>query len=106
MSIEPNTGRIDVMANDRSWSNNTLFDVSYFTSSDGGNTWSTQRVTKSSWDPSLFGVPAGSTIRPFIGDYDGIVSLSSGAAMTWTGPGKSYAPIADNLEVFFGRVSN
>jgi hypothetical protein len=104
MSIEPGSGRIDLMANDRSWSNNTLFDVSYLGSSDGGNTWAVQRVTKSSWDPSQYGVPSGSGFRPFIGDYDGIVSQPGWVGMTWTGPGKTYGALPINLEVFFGRV--
>jgi len=104
MSIEPGSGRIDLMSNDRSWSNNTLFDVSYFGSSDGGNSWAVQRVTKSSWDPSQYGVPSGSGFRPFIGDYDGIVSLPGSVGMTWTGPGKTYGALPINLEVYFARV--
>jgi hypothetical protein len=105
MSIEPGSGRIDLMSNDRSWSsNNTLFDISYFGSSDGGTTWTVQRVTKSSWDPSQYGVPSGSGFRPFIGDYDGIVSLPGSVGMTWTGPGKTYGALPINLEVFFARV--
>ena len=107
MSIEPGTGRIDLMANDRSWSNNTLFDVTYFGSSDFGKTWAVQRVTKSSWDPSQYGVPSSSSssgFRPFIGDYDGIVSQPGWVGMTWTGPGKSYGGLPINLEVYFGLV--
>ena len=104
MSIEPGSGRIDLMSNDRSWSNNTLFDVIYFGSSDGGGRWTVQRVTKSSWDPSQYGVPSGSGFRPFIGDYDGIVSLPGSVGMTWTGPGKTYGALPINLEVFFARV--
>lgn len=105
MSIEPTTGRIDMMANDRSWSANTLFDVSYFESLDGGQSWTVQRVTKSSWDPSQYGVPDGAGIRPFIGDYDGIVSLPTSVGMTWTGPGKTYGALPTNLEVYFGKVT-
>jgi len=105
MSIEPKSGRIDMMANDRSWSGNTLFDVTYFESLDGGQSWTVQRVTKSSWDPSQYGVPAGETVRPFIGDYDGIVSLPTSASMTWTGPGKTYGALPTNLEVYFGKVT-
>src|SRR5690349_24769948 len=87
MSIEPTSGRIDMMANDRSWSGNTLFDITYFASTDHGVSFGARRVTKTSWDPSQYGVPDGAGIRPFIGDYDGIVSLPTAAAMTWTGPG-------------------
>ncbi|MCA1829538.1 MAG: sialidase family protein [Myxococcales bacterium] len=103
MSIEPGSGRYDLMANDRSWAANALFDVTYFGSSNGGASWSVQRVTKSSWDPSQYGVPSGSGFRPFIGDYDGIVSLPGSVGMAWTGPGKNYGPT--NLEVYFGRVT-
>ena len=105
MSIEPNTGRIDLMANDRGWTSNALFDVTYFGSSDGGQSWSVQRVTKSSWDPSQYGVPDGSGIRPFIGDYDGIISLPASVGMTWTGPGKTSGALPTNLEVYFGRLT-
>ena len=108
LSVEPGSGRLDLMTNDRSYTGNTLFDVSYITSSDGGATWATTRVTKSSWDPSAYGVPCGSCangIRPFIGDYDGIVSLPGSAAMTWTGPGKTFGTYPTNLEVYFGSVS-
>ena len=105
MSIEPSSGRIDLMSNDRSWTNNSLFDVTYLGSFDRGQTWSVQRVTKASWDPSQYGVPDGSGIRPFIGDYDGIVSLASSVGMTWTGPGKSFGALPTNLEVYFGRVT-
>ena len=105
MSIEPNTGRIDLMANDRGWTSNALFDVTYFGSSDGGQSWSVQRVTKSSWDPSQYGVPDGSGIRPFIGDYDGIISLPTSVGMTWTGPGKTSGALPTNLEVYFGRLT-
>ncbi|MFL5562998.1 MAG: sialidase family protein [Gemmatimonadaceae bacterium] len=104
MSIEPGSGRIDMMANDRSWSHNTAFDVTYFASSDGGASWSAQRVTKTSWDPSQYGVPSGGTISPFIGDYDGIVSLPTSAGMTWTGPGRTYGSLPTNLEVYFASV--
>ena len=105
MSIEPGSGRIDLMANDRSWSNNTLFDVTYLGSSDGGGSWAAQRVTKSSWDPSQYGVPSSSGFRPFIGDYDGIISLPGAVGITWTGPGKTYGTLPINLEVYFGRVT-
>jgi len=105
MSIEPGSGRMDLMANDRSWSGNSLFDVTYFGSADGGKSWSVQRVTKSSWDPSQYGVPSGAGVSPFIGDYDGIVSLPTSVGMTWTGPGKTYGALPTNLEVYFGRVT-
>ena len=108
LSVEPSSGRLDLMTNDRSYTGNTLFDVSYITSADGGQTWSTTRVTKTSWDPAAFGVPCSgcaSGFRPFIGDYDGIISLPTIAAMTWTGPGKTFGTYPTNLEVYFASVS-
>jgi len=63
-----------------------------------------QRVTKSSWDPSQYGVPSGTGFRPFIGDYDGIISLPTTVGIAWTGPGKTYGALPINLEVYFGRV--
>lgn len=105
MSIEPRSGRIDMMANDRSWSGNALLDVTYLGSTDGGNTWSVRRVTKSSWDPSAYGVPSGSGVRPFIGDYDGIVSLPASVGMAWTGPGTTTGALPTNLEIYFGQLT-
>jgi hypothetical protein len=108
LSVEPGSGRLDLMTNDRSYTGNTLFDVAYITSVDGGGTWTTTRVTKTSWDPGAYGVPCSSCangIRPFIGDYDGIVSLPGSAAMVWTGPGKTYGQYPTNLEVYFSSVT-
>ena len=105
MSIEPQTGRIDLMTNDRSWTGNTLFDVTYLGSADGGSTWSTKRVTRSGFDPAQYGVPSGSGVRPFIGDYDGIVSLPTSVGMAWTGPGKTYGALPTNYEIYFGSVT-
>jgi hypothetical protein len=107
MSIEPGSGRIDMMTNDRSWSRNKLFDITYLSSRDGGTSWLAQRVTQKSWDPSQYGVPSSSSstgIRPFIGDYDGIVSLPASAGMVWTGPGRTYGTYPTNLEVYFASV--
>ena len=105
LSIEPTTGRLDLMTNDRSWSGSTSFDITYLGSSDHGSHWTVQRVTKSSWDPAQYGVPAGSGVIPFIGDYDGIASLPDAALLTWTGPGKTYGELPTNLEIYFGKVS-
>jgi hypothetical protein len=105
MSVEPTTGRIDMMSQDRSYTNNSLVDVSYLGSRDGGNTWSVQRVTKSGWDPSRYGVPAAAGVRPFIGDYNGIVSTAGSVGMTWTGPGKTFGVYPTNLEIYFGRIT-
>lgn len=104
LSVEPVTGRLDAMFYDRSWTSNTLVDVTYASSFDGGVTWSTTRMTRSGFDPAAYGVPSGSGVRPFIGDYTGIVSLSSSAAMAWTGPGKTYGVLPTNYEIYFGSA--
>ncbi|HEY2064393.1 MAG TPA: sialidase family protein [Gemmatimonadaceae bacterium] len=105
LSVEPSTGRLDAMFYDRSWTNNTLVDVTYASSVDGGATWSTRRITKSGFDPAAYGVPSGAGVRPFIGDYTGIVSLSGSAAMAWTGPGKTYGALPTNYEIYFGSAA-
>jgi hypothetical protein len=101
MSTAPN-GRIDVSFYDRGYSNNTLVDLTYATSADGGHTWRQARVTKQGFDPSTWGVPSGSSFRPFIGDYNGMVSTNDHAAMTWTG---FASPQPFNLEVDFAVVT-
>lgn len=94
--------RIDVSYYDRSYSHNRLVDVTYATSSDGGATWRTARVTKSGFDPSKWGVPSGSGYRPFIGDYNGIASTTASARLTWTGvsPPRPY-----NLDILYATVT-
>src|SRR5207247_9338559 len=52
LSVEPSSGRLDLMTNDRSYPGNTLFDASYITSADGGQTWSHTRDTKTSRAPA------------------------------------------------------
>lgn len=101
LSAAPN-GRLDASYWDRSYSRNALVDLTYATSSDGGHTWRTARVTPSGYDPSLWGVPDGSGFRPFIGDYNGIASTSTTAYMTWTGvaPPQPY-----NLEIEFATAT-
>ena len=103
ISVAPN-GRVDVSFYDRSYSANKLVDMTYAGSYDGGVTWKTQRVTRSGFDPSLWGVPSGGTFYPFIGDYNGMFSTNSSVGMTWTGPGATGAPY--NLEIYFGGVNN
>jgi hypothetical protein len=105
MSIEPGSGRIDFISDDRSYSNNTLVDITYGKSTDGGTTFVTQRVTRQGFDPSLSGVPSGSGFRPFLGDYNGIVSLPTKAAFAWTGVGKFLGNPPINLDIFFGSVT-
>jgi hypothetical protein len=107
MSIERGSGRIDFISDDRSYTNNALVDITYGKSTDGGATFTTQRVTRSGFDPGLYGVPSGSAsgFRPFIGDYNGIVSLPTTAAFAWTGVGKFYGPPPINLDIFFGSVT-
>ncbi|MFN2602534.1 MAG: sialidase family protein [Gemmatimonadaceae bacterium] len=104
LGIAPN-GRIDVAFYDRSYTGNSLVDMTFATSSDFGNTWRSIRVTKSGFDPSKYGVPSGSGISPFIGDYNGIVSTPTVAAFTWTGPGKTYGALPTNLEIYFASIA-
>jgi hypothetical protein len=101
LTIAPN-GRIDLSYYDRSYSNNRLVDVTYATSSDGGQSWRFARVTPVGFDPSQWGVPSGSGFRPFIGDYNGQVSTNSFAGITWTG---FAAPQPFNLEVDYATVT-
>ncbi|PYO40936.1 MAG: hypothetical protein DMD29_05525 [Gemmatimonadetes bacterium] len=103
LSVAPD-GRLDVMFDDRSYSGNTLVDVTYAASDDGGATWRSVRVSTAGFDPSLYGVPFGSTIRPFIGDYNAIVSLADRAGLAWTGVGPMFGRLNTNLEIFFGSV--
>jgi hypothetical protein len=105
LSVEPASGRLDAMFYDRSWTGNALVDVTYASSPDGGVSWSTRRITTSGFDPAAYGVPSGSGVRPFIGDYTGIVSSSGSAAMAWTGPGKTYGALPTNYEIYFGSAS-
>ena len=104
LGAAPN-GRLDVAFYDRSYSGNALVDLTYATSTDFGATWTSARVTRSGFDPSAYGVPDGAGIRPFIGDYNGIVSLSSGAGMTWTGPGRTFGRLPTNLEIYFAKTT-
>jgi hypothetical protein len=101
LSAAPN-GRLDAAFYDRSYSANRLADLTYATSADGGATWRTARVSTAGFDPGAWGVPSGSGFRPFVGDYNGIVSTNDFAAMTWTGvvPPQPY-----NLEVEFARAT-
>lgn len=105
LSIEPVSGRIDIGMYDRSWTNNALVDETYASSADGGVTWTSIRMSRKGFDPAAYGVPAGSGVRPFIGDYTGIVSLPTGAALAWTGVGKTYGSLPTNYEVYFGAAS-
>ena len=100
--IAPN-GRYDASFYDRRYTNNLFVDLTYATSSDGGATWSSARVSTSSFDPSTWGVPSSSTLgyRPFIGDYNGLVSRDDWAGLTWTGVA---APQPYNLEIYFAKV--
>lgn len=107
MNIDRSSGRIDFMSDDRSYTPNQV-DITYGYSIDGGTTFSTQRVTSNSFDPGLMGVPSRSAplgYRPFIGDYNGIVSLPTGAAFAWTGPGRMSNGPPINLDIYFGSVS-
>ena len=103
LTIAPN-GRIDLSFYDRGYSGNRLVDLTYTTSSDGGQTWRTARVTPEGFDPSTWGVPSSSPtgFRPFIGDYNGQISTNQGVGMTWTG----FAPPQPfNLEVDYASAT-
>jgi hypothetical protein len=101
--IAPN-GRYDASFYDRRYTNNMLVDFTYASSADGGATWSNARVSKSSYDPSTWGVPSSSALgyRPFIGDYNGLVSRNDSAGLTWTGVA---APQPFNLEIYFAKIT-
>ncbi len=102
LGIAPN-GRYDVSFYDREWSANQLVDLTYATTSNGGSTWSRFRVTPTSFDPSQWGVPSSTApFRPFIGDYNGIVSTNAfaGMAFTYVAPPQPF-----NLEVFFAKAT-
>jgi hypothetical protein len=103
LGIAPN-GRYDVSFYDREYTSNLLVDLTYATSSDGGATWSHYRVTPKGFDPSTWGVPSSNAqgFRPFIGDYNGIVSTNdfAGMAFTYVAP-----PQPLNLEVFFAKAT-
>ncbi|HEY8629630.1 MAG TPA: sialidase family protein, partial [Gaiellaceae bacterium] len=103
LGIAPN-GRYDVSFYDREYTVNQLVDFTYATSGDGGATWSHAVVSSSAFDPSTWGVPSSSALgyRPFIGDYNGIVSRNDWAGMTWTGVA---APQPYNLEIYFAKVT-
>ena len=107
LSVGPG-GRYDLMFDDRSYSGNAVVDVTYATSGDGGASWTETRVSTAGFDPAHYGVPCGSCatgIRPFIGDYNGIASLSDHAVMTWTGVAPKTGALNTNLEIFFGSVT-
>jgi hypothetical protein len=101
LGIAPN-GRYDVSFYDREYTSNVLVDLTYATSSDGGATWSHFRVTSDGFDPGTWGVPSSSApFRPFIGDYNGVVSTNdfAGMAFTYVAPPQPF-----NLEVFFAKA--
>ena len=54
------------------------------------------------FDPSTWGVPDGDTFRPFVGDYNGLGSTNTFAALTWTGfaPPQPY-----NLEIDYATAA-
>lgn len=96
------SGRLDLSFYDRGYSANTLVDLTYASSSDGGKTWKAARVSQAGFAPSAWGVPSGSSFRPFIGDYNGIASQPSTAQLTWTGVSR---PSPYNLDIFSATVT-
>jgi hypothetical protein len=102
LGIAPN-GRYDVSFYDREYTSNQLVDLTYATSSNGGTSWTRVRVTPTSFDPSAWGVPSSTApFRPFIGDYNGIVSTNDFAALAFTDVAP---PQPFNLEVFFAKAT-
>jgi hypothetical protein len=104
LSAAPN-GRLDASFYDRGYSGNQLVDLTYATSADGGQTWRQARVSAAGFDPSQWGVPSSSSssgFRPFVGDYNGIASTDTSAAMTWTGVAP---PQPFNLEIEFATAT-
>jgi hypothetical protein len=102
LGIAPN-GRYDVSFYDREYTSNQLVDLTFATSSNGGASWTRVRVTPTSFDPSAWGVPSSTApFRPFIGDYNGIVSTNDFAAMAFTDVAP---PQPFNLEVFFAKAT-
>jgi hypothetical protein len=103
LGIAPN-GRYDLSFYDRRYTANKLVDFTYATSSNGGGTWTTARVSSKGYDPSTWGVPSSNALgyRPFIGDYNGIVSTNEWTGMTWTGVA---APQPYNLEIYFAKAT-
>jgi hypothetical protein len=105
LGIAPN-GRYDVSFYDREYTSNQLVDLTYATSSNGGVSWDRFRVTPTSlsFDPSTWGVPSSNAqgFRPFIGDYNGIVSTNDFAGMAFTDVAP---PQPLNLEVFFAKAT-
>jgi hypothetical protein len=101
LGIAPD-GRLDLAFYDRQYSGNQLVDVTYATSADAGATWTADRVTPSGFDPAAWGVPSGSSFRPFIGDYNGIASTDTHAVLTWTGVSP---PAPFNLDIFAAVVT-
>ncbi len=112
LSVAP-SGRYDLMFDDRSYRDNTLVntlvDVTYAMSTDGGASWSETRVSTAGFDPAQYGVPSTSSatgFRPFIGDYNGIVSLPDRAGLAWTGVGPTVpGSLPINLDIYFGSVT-
>jgi hypothetical protein len=100
MSIAP-AGRIDVSFYDRSYSANRLADLTLASSSDFGATFTSRRVSSAGFDPSLWGVPSSTGFRPFIGDYNGMISTDSATGITWTGVAP---PQPFNLEIDFASI--
>jgi hypothetical protein len=62
-------------------------------------------VTDAGFDPSQYGVPSGSTIRPFVGDYNGMVSTNDRVGIAWTGVGPTFGRLNTNLEIYFASVT-
>ena len=93
MSVAPN-GRIDVCWNDtRSNPDNTLSELYYSNSRDGGLTWSRNRAVSPPFNHSL-----GYPVQRKMGDYIGMISLEDAACIAYA------ATFNGEQDVFFLRV--
>ncbi|MGH2723510.1 MAG: hypothetical protein ACRDI0_04450 [Actinomycetota bacterium] len=78
LSVAPN-GTVAVMYFDRRYSGPKLIDTTLEQSTDGGQTFSAERVSEVSWNPDL-----AFRLGFFIGDYNGLDTTSTTALPFWT----------------------
>jgi len=104
LSVEPSSRRLDLMTTTAATTANTLFGrFLHHERRRRGNVGRRRGVTKTSWDPSAYGVPCSSCangVRPFIGDYDGIVHCRQ-RRNDVDRAGQDVRHLSTNLEVYF-----
>jgi hypothetical protein len=99
MSVAPD-GRIDVVWNDtRNTGDPTMSELVYSFSSDGGVTWSPNRIISPVWDSSLGYPGEGDDQDQKIGDYYHMVSDNTGANLAWA------ATFNGEQDVYFVRLN-